>query len=275
MTTSRRAKMVDAVIEVVHRHGTCAMGFSRYAQGQACTSALSRDTQAEVKLCNAIPAQKGPSMDLILKGSATTMERSAESSEPAGPENSAEPDKPAEFLQGRFRKFGDQERRKGADPRGGGERRSVAGGDPTPSVFDWLESEHRQERRSGVDRRSGVARRGSVANRGDERRSIPFSIAPRGEVRTEDGCYWHCSLWDLSYGGLCVVANGCFELPLGTELNIKLFEVVGMGSAAAKASLRWFASDEFQTYLGLQFSEPGTLPPDTFLEQYLQTPFDV
>lgn len=275
MTTSPRAKMVDAVIEVVHRHGTCAMGFSRYAQGQACTSALSRDTQAEVKLCNATAAQKGLSMELILKGSATTMGRSAESSEPAGPENSAEPDKPAEFLQGRFRKFGDQERRKGAGPRGGGAGRSVAGGAPTPSVFDWLESEHRQERRSGVDRRSGVARRGSVANRGDERRSIPFSIAPRGEVRTEDGCYWHCSLWDLSYGGLCVVANGCFELPLGTELNIKLFEVVGMGSAAAKASLRWFASDEFQTYLGLKFSEPGTLPPDTFLEQYLQTPFDV
>jgi len=248
------------------------MGFSRYAQGQACTSALSRDTQAEVKLCN---ATAGPSMVLILKGSAAIMDLSAESSEPAGPEKPAQPEKPAEVLQGRFRKFGDQDRRKGPDPRAGGERRSVAGGEPNPSVFDWLESEHRQERRSGVDRRSGVAQRGSVTNRRDERRSIPFSIAPRGEVRTEDGRYWYCTLWDLSYRGLCVVANGCFELPPGTELNIKLFEVVGMGSAAVKANLRWFASDEFQTYLGLQFSEPGTLPPDTFLERYLLTAFDV
>ena len=275
MTTSRRAKMVNAVIEAVHSHGTCAMGFSRYAQGQASTSALSRDTQAEVKLCNATAAPRGPNMTLILTGSATTMDRSAESLEPAGPEKPAQAANSTEFLQGRFRKFGDQDRRKGADPRSCGERRGAAGDDPNPSVFDWLESEQREERRSGVDRRSGVARRGSVTNRRDDRRSIPFSIAPRGEVRAEDGRHWHCTLWDLSHRGLCVVANGCFELPLGTELNIKLFEVVGVGSAAVKANLRWFASDEFQTYLGLQFSEPSTLLPDTFLERYLQTAFDV
>ena len=177
--------------------------------------------------------------------------------------------------QGRFRKFGDQDRRKVPDQRVLGERRSAAGDDQHQSVFDWLESEQQQERRSGVDRRSGVARRGSVHNRRDERRSIPFSVAPRGEVRTEDGRHWHCTLWDVSQRGLCVVANGCFELPLGSELNIKLFEVVGLGSAAFKASLRWFASDDFQTYLGLQFSEPSLLPPDTFLERYLLTDFDV
>jgi hypothetical protein len=79
----------------------------------------------------------------------------------------------------------------------------------------------------------------------------------------------------VSQRGLCVVANGSFELPLGSALNIKLFEVVGLGSAAFKANLRWFASDEFQTYLGLQFSEPSILPPDTFLERYLLTDFDV
>jgi c-di-GMP-binding flagellar brake protein YcgR len=147
------------------------------------------------------------------------------------------------------------------------------------SVFDWLEREQQEqaqdEQRSGLDRRSGVARRGSVQNRREERRSIPFSVAPRGEVRAEDGRHWHCTLWDVSQRGLCVVANGCFELPLGSELSISLFEVVGLGSAAFKANLRWFASDEFQTYLGLQFSEPSTLPPDTFLERYLQTDFNV
>ena len=178
-------------------------------------------------------------------------------------------------MEGRFRKFGDQDRRKSADQRDGGERRSAGGDDQNQSVYDWLEQEQQEERRSGLERRSGVARRGSVVNRREERRSIPFSVAPRGEVRTEDDRHWHCTLWDVSRRGLCVVAHGCFELPLGSELGIKLFEVVGLGSAAFKANLRWFASDEFQTYLGLQFSEPSTLPPDTFLERYLQTDFDV
>jgi hypothetical protein len=187
-------------------------------------------------------------------------------------------------MEGRFRKFGDQDRRKDPDRRSGDERRSASGtdqnqDDQNQSVFDWLEREQQEqaqeERRSGLDRRSGVARRGSVQNRREERRSIPFSVAPRGEVRAEDGSHWHCTLWDVSQRGLCVVANGCFELPLGSELSINLFEVVGLGSAAFKANLRWFASDEFQTYLGLQFSEPSTLPPNTFLERYLQTNFDV
>ena len=183
-------------------------------------------------------------------------------------------------MEGRFRKFGDQDRRINPDRRAGSKRRSTGGtgqnqDDHTQSVFDWLELEQQEERRSGLDRRSGVARRGSVHNRREERRSIPFSVAPRGEVRADDGRHWHCTLWDVSQRGLCVVANGCFELLLGSELSINLFEVVGLGSAAFKANLRWFASDEFQTYLGLQFSEPSTLPPNTFLERYLQTNFDV
>lgn len=178
-------------------------------------------------------------------------------------------------MEGRFRKFGDEDRRKGSDPRSGDDRRDDEDADSNQSVFDWLESEQEEERRSGLDRRSGVARRGSVQNRRDERRSIPFSVAPRGEVRAEDGRHWSCTLWDVSRSGLCVVANGCFELPLGSDLSITLFEVVGLGSAAFKANLRWFASDEFQTYLGMQFSDPDTLSTDTFLERYLQTEFDV
>jgi hypothetical protein len=178
-------------------------------------------------------------------------------------------------MEGRFRKFGNQDRRHSSDQRSGGDRRRSADEDSNQSVFDWLESEQQEDRRNGLDRRSGMERRGSVHNRRDERRSIPFSVAPRGEVRTEDGQHWHCTLWDVSRRGLCLVANGCFELPLGSELTISLFEVVGLGSAAFKANLRWFASDEFQTYLGLQFKEPSTLPPDTFLERYLQIDFNV
>jgi len=184
-----------------------------------------------------------------------------------------------ESMEGRFRKFGDQDRRKGgdarADQRRADDRRAPEDKGQDRGLVDWLESEQQEERRSGLDRRSGMSRRGSLYDRRDERRSIPFSVAPRGEVRAEDGRHWHCTLWDVSRRGLCVVANGSFELPLGRELNLTLFEVVGLGSFTFTAHLRWFASDEFQTYLGLQFHEPGTLPPDTFLEHYLQTEFDV
>jgi hypothetical protein len=176
-------------------------------------------------------------------------------------------------MEGRFRKFGDQDRRgsndDGADRRSGDEQRSPEDEGQDLGLYDWLESEDQQERRSGV------SQRGSVSNRRDERRSIPFSVAPRGEVRAGDGRHWNCTLWDVSRRGLCVVANGSFELPLGCELHLSLFEVVGLGSFTVTAHLRWFASDEFQTYLGLQLTEPSTLPPDTFLERYLQTRFDV
>jgi len=50
--------------------------------------------------------------------------------------------------------------------------------------------------------------------------------------------------------------------------------VVGLGSMFFKAELRWFATDEFQTYLGLQFTDPSMLPEGTFLERYLQARFE-
>lgn len=141
-------------------------------------------------------------------------------------------------------------------------------------VIDWLDEEAREERRSGRERRSGMERRGSVLNRLDERRVIPFSVAPRGEIRASDGQHWHCTLWDVSLRGLCVVSNSSIELPLGSELQLSLYEVVGLGSMFFKAKLRWFASDDMQTYLGLQFCDPEILPEGTFLERYLQAHFD-
>lgn len=186
-------------------------------------------------------------------------------------------------MDGNFFKLGNQDRRTGQDRRNGQDRRSHSRfrpeeeADPAAEergVLDWLSEEEREERRSGNDRRSGTERRGTVRNRRDERRVIPFSVAPRGEVRTADGAHWHCSLWDVSRSGLCLVANQSFELPLGCELQVALYEVVGLGSMFFKAHLRWFASDEFQTYLGLQFSDPGMLPEGTFLERYLQAHFE-
>ena len=46
------------------------------------------------------------------------------------------------------------------------------------------------------DRRSGLSRRGSADNRQDERKVIPFAIAPRGSLRTADGSQWVITLWD-------------------------------------------------------------------------------
>ncbi len=117
--------------------------------------------------------------------------------------------------------------------------------------------------------------RDELGQRRDKRRSIPFSVAPRGEVRGVDGSRWPCTLWDLSRHGLCVVARGCVELPIGSELRLGLFEVLGQGSVSFQTNLRWFANDASQTFLGLQFNEPKTLPQDSFLERYLQTMFDV
>lgn len=199
-------------------------------------------------------------------------------------------------MEGRFRKLDASDRRDGQERRTGSDPEEsvyslvepqvepqalepLTTAEPTPGteergIFDWLEAEEREEHRSGHDRRSGTARRGTVRNRFDQRRAIPFSIAPHGELRTADGRHWHCTLWDVSRSGLCLVANGCFDLPLGSELNVALYEVVGLGSVFFSASLRWFANDEFQTYLGLQFLNPVELPQNTFLERYFQAGFD-
>jgi len=180
-------------------------------------------------------------------------------------------------MDGGLFKLGSQDRRSGSDRRGQSRFRPEDETDAAAEergVLDWLSEEEREDRRSGNDRRSASERRGSVHNRRDERRVIPFSVAPRGELRTADGEHWHCSLWDVSRSGLCLVANQSFELTLGCELQVSLYEVVGLGSMFFKAELRWFATDEFQTYLGLQFTDPSMLPEGTFLERYLQARFE-
>ncbi len=167
-------------------------------------------------------------------------------------------------MEGRFRKLGEQDRRSGNDRRDPEDR----------GVFDWMEAEAREEHRSGRDRRSNSSGQGSIRNRQDARQTIPFSVAPHGEVRAPDGSHWHCILWDVSLSGLCLIASGRLELPIGSDLTVALNEVVGVGSMVFKAQLRWFADDSYQTYLGLQFSETDGLPAGCFLEHYLQVNFD-
>ena len=125
------------------------------------------------------------------------------------------------------------------------------------------------------DWRSGLSRRGSADNRQDERKVIPFAIAPRGSLRTADGSQWVITLWDLSRTGLCVIANGQVDLPVATSCELILTEVVGTGMVNFQAQLMWFSDDAFQTYLGMKFELPPELPPGTFLERYLKANFDV
>ena len=156
--------------------------------------------------------------------------------------------------EGRFQKLNTSDRRNSGERRG---------------VQDWLNDEQRE------DRRSGLSRRGSASNREDERKVIPFAIAPRGSLRAADGSQWGITLWDISRTGLCVIANGQLDLPVATSCEIILSEVVGTGMVKFQAQLMWLSDDAFQTYLGMKFELPPELPPDTFLERYLKANFDV
>jgi len=167
--------------------------------------------------------------------------------------------------EGRFQKLDGGERRSSGERRSNDERRGVQ---------DWLNEEQQEERRSGMDRRSGISRRGTPDNRQDERKVIPFAIAPRGSIQAPDGRRWVTTLWDLSNTGLCVIANGQVDLPVNTVCTLTLTEVVGTGLATFQARLMWFSDDAFQTYLGMKFEEPPVLPAGTFLERYLKANFD-
>jgi hypothetical protein len=156
--------------------------------------------------------------------------------------------------EGRFKKLNTSDRRNSSERRG---------------VQDWLNDEQRE------DRRSGLSRRGSADNREDERKVIPFAIAPRGSLRAADGSQWGITLWDISRTGFCVIANGQVDLPVATSCELILSEVVGTGMVNFQALLMWLADDAFQTYLGMKFESPPELPPDTFLERYLKANFDV
>ena len=156
--------------------------------------------------------------------------------------------------EGRFQKLNTSDRRNSSERRG---------------VQDWLNDEQRE------DRRSGLIRRGSADNREDERRVIPFAIAPRGSLRAADGSQWGITLWDISRTGFCVIANGQVDLPVATSCELILSEVVGTGMVKFQAQLMWLANDGIYTYLGMKFELPPELPPDTFLERYIKANFDV
>ena len=70
-----------------------------------------------------------------------------------------------------------------------------------------MEGEGRLQTRPIGDRRSDLGRRGSAETRQDERKVIPFAIAPRGSIRAPDGRQWVTTLRDLGSTGLSIIAN--------------------------------------------------------------------
>ena len=136
-----------------------------------------------------------------------------------------------------------------------GERR---GGEPSPNGS----GERRQE-----ERRSNPAGR-----RRSERRPVPFGPgSPSGAIINPAGLSLHVNLWDVSEGGLCLVARGELADRPGTVMVLELHSGVGVENVRLEMQLVWAAEEEgrFGTFVGLQFLEGQTLPNGTFLDRYL------
>ena len=80
-------------------------------------------------------------------------------------------------------------------------------------------------------------------------------------------------MWDRSRTGLYLIAK--VQSLEATSCKLILTEVVRKGMFIFQAQLMWFSDGDFQTYLGMKFESSPELPPNTFLERYLKTNFDV
>ena len=101
---------------------------------------------------------------------------------------------------------------------------------------------------------------------------MPFGgVAPVGEMAGPTGHKWHISLWDVSMGGLCVVADSAVSESLGSLFSISMYESFGLGSAFFNAHLRWHTTEADNTYLGLEFEDQDLLKNGCFLIDYVNT----
>ena len=101
---------------------------------------------------------------------------------------------------------------------------------------------------------------------------MPFGgVAPVGEMAGPTGHKWHISLWDVSMGGLCVVADSAVIEALGSLFSISMYESFGLGSAFFNANLRWRTTEADNTYLGLEFEDQDLLKNGCFLIDYVNT----
>jgi hypothetical protein len=105
-----------------------------------------------------------------------------------------------------------------------------------------------------------------------DRKPMPFGgVAPVGEMTAPTGQKWHISLWDVSMGGLCVVADSAVSEALGSLFSISMYESFGLGSAFFNANLRWRTTEADNTYLGLEFENQDLLKNGCFLIDYVNT----
>lgn len=122
------------------------------------------------------------------------------------------------------------------------------------------------------ERRLGARRTNPAGRRRSERRQVPFGTgAPSGALINPAGVPLHVNLWDVSEGGVCVVARGEIVDRPGTVMVLELHAGVGVENVRVEMQLVWAASEEgrFGTCVGLQFPEGQTLPNGTFLDRYL------
>ncbi|MFM7635785.1 MAG: hypothetical protein ACKO7Z_09470 [Cyanobacteriota bacterium] len=128
--------------------------------------------------------------------------------------------------------------------------------------------------RSG-DRRQQDRRSNRAGRRRTPRRPVPFGPgSPSGALTNAAGRSLHVKLWDVSEGGLCVLARSPIVDPPGSLLVLELDSGMGIERLRQELQLVWAAAAEgdFGTCAGLQFLEGQTLPNGSFLDHFLSLP---
>lgn len=149
-----------------------------------------------------------------------------------------------------------------------------------PRFIKFLRGDRRStERRANeavpegaVERRQRERRSNPDGRRRSERKPVPFGPgSPSGALINPAGASLHVNLWDVSEGGLCVVARGQIVERPGTVMVLELHSGVGVENVRFEMQLVWAAEEEgrFGTFVGLQFLEGQTLPNGTFLDRFL------
>lgn len=149
-----------------------------------------------------------------------------------------------------------------------------------PHFIKFLRGDRRSGERRGsepeanaaAERRQQERRHNLEGRRRFERRPVPFGPgSPSGALINPDGRSLHVNLWDVSEGGLCLVARGEITDRPGTVMVLELHSGVGVENVRLEMQLVWAAEEEgrFGTFVGLQFPEGQTLPNGTFLDRYL------
>ena len=101
------------------------------------------------------------------------------------------------------------------------------------------------------------------------KRKIIHSSPPKGELLSAKGRICYVTLWDVSKGGVCVVAGIRLTNLESTDelLTLSLNKSFATEKIEFTVRVRWEKVDSGSTYIGLQFRGP-LLPPKAFLQKY-------